>query len=153
LPQYPSEYDEPIKLSPAQTKALAALAAGKSVSKAAIEAKVDRTTVHRWLNTDALFLAEYNATRLELIEAVRFEVCELRTQAIEALRDLMKPEVTASVRLRDVELVLASVSHGAPNVEIGSADPVQTKRELKEREFEARSRMNTKEDEANGIIR
>jgi hypothetical protein len=109
---------------------------------------VDRSTVHRWLNSDPVFLAEYNANRLELIEAVRFGVRELSNQAIAALRDLMGPEVPASVRLRAVELVLSIVNQGSPTVEIGSADPVQTARHLKEREFEDIGRLNNKESQA-----
>ena len=50
-------------------KALAVLAAGKPVSEAA--RRVDRTTIHRWLNNDFAFAAEYNAAMLEMVETVR----------------------------------------------------------------------------------
>jgi transposase len=146
--KYPSEYEEPKQVTQIQSKVLTALSQGKSISKAASEAKVDRSTVHRWLNSDPVFLAEYNANRLELIETVRFGIRELSKQAIAALRDLMGPEAPASVRLRAVELVLTVVNQGSPTTEIGSADPIQTERHIREREFEDQGRMNKKEDQA-----
>jgi hypothetical protein len=97
-------------LSTPQAQALAALAAGQSISQAASAAGVDRTTVHRWLSNDAVFMAEFNAARMEMVETLRSGVRKLADDAIGALRDLIGPSTPANIRLRAVELVLARVA-------------------------------------------
>lgn len=120
-------------LTPAQIQALAVLALGQSVSDAARAAGVDRTTVHRWLHSDPLFSAEYNAARLEMIHTVQAGVRQLATDAISTLRDLMGPTSPASVRLRVVELVLSQASSGVD--QIGSPLPEQVEEAFKERDY------------------
>ena len=87
-PQNATEKEVPT-LSVKQTQALAALVAGQSMSQAAGAASVDRTTVYRWLSTDPLFAAEYNASRRELAETVQSGIRRLADEAIATLRDLM----------------------------------------------------------------
>ncbi len=122
-------------LTPAQAQALAALAAGQSVSEAASAAGVDRTTVHRWLNNDPGFVAEFNAARLEMVETVRSGVRKLAEDAIATLRELMGPNAPANVRLRAVELVLARVATDFGNERIGSPLPDQIAAEIHNREL------------------
>src|SRR4051812_33497274 len=90
LEHHGAQKDGGEKLTPAQLKALAALAAGRSVTEAAALAEVDRTTVHRWLGNHPVFRAEYNAARLEQMELARSELRNLAGAAIAALGDLMK---------------------------------------------------------------
>jgi hypothetical protein len=121
-------------VSPAQAGALAVLAAGQSISQAASAAKVDRTTVHRWLNSDPVFIAEYNAAKMEMAETLRSEVRKLANDAVAALRDLIGPNSPANVRLRAVELILARVAVDQGSERIGSplSDEVQAEIDMKE---------------------
>ena len=54
--------------------ALAALSRGSSVTDAASDAGVDRTTVHRWMRSNHEFRAGINRARLELATSVRRRV-------------------------------------------------------------------------------
>lgn len=118
-------------LSPAQTLALLALVAGQSVSQAAVAAGVERTTIHRWLSKDPLFAAEFNAARLELAESVQSGIRQLADDAIAALRDLMRPNTPAKIRLQVVEMVLARAAERC-----GSPLPDEIQEEIERRELE-----------------
>ena len=123
-------------LTPAQIRALNALVAGQSVSKAAQAAEVDRTTVHRWLKEDPQFAAEHNAARLEMAETVQSGIRELADEAIATLRDLMGPNTPANVRLKVVQMVLSRASSGLMVERIGSPLPDEIERDLKKVEFQ-----------------
>jgi hypothetical protein len=72
-------------LTPAQERALAALLTGKTVTAAADDAQVDRTTVHRWLKDDFVFQAALNRGRRDLYEALRVRLMTLADKAVECL--------------------------------------------------------------------
>lgn len=78
-------------LSEAQLAALSALTSGATVTDAASDAGVDRTTVHRWLRDDALFKAAWNRVRrdrereaLARIEQIAIGALDAVEQAVSA---------------------------------------------------------------------
>src|SRR4051812_612547 len=86
-------------LGPNQLAAIAALVGGSSVTDAAARAGVDRTTLHRWLSGDALFVATLNRSKHEALGAVRGELRALAREAVATLRGLLSTPSQA-VRLR-----------------------------------------------------
>jgi len=60
----------PRPLSKSQISVLEALLTGSTVTHAASEAGVARTTVHRWLRNDWVFKAELNRERREIRDAI-----------------------------------------------------------------------------------
>jgi hypothetical protein len=74
-------------LSSAQVKALAALLAGKTVTAAAQEAEVDRTTIYRWLRDPDRpgFRRALERGRWELRQAVQARLLSLAGKAADCL--------------------------------------------------------------------
>ncbi len=72
-------------LSPAQELALDALLAAKSVVEAAQAAGVSRTTLHRWLRDDCVFIASLNESRGALHSHVRTKLLALASAATETV--------------------------------------------------------------------
>ena len=62
------------ELTTAQTKAIGGLLARCTVTRAAEQAGVDRTTVHRWLRADWGFQAALNRARREIRDAVEAQL-------------------------------------------------------------------------------
>jgi hypothetical protein len=80
-----------VKLPPKQRIVRDALAAGCSAAEAARRANVDESTVRRWRNDDAQFIAAYNALLLDNVKSSRAEMASLLPLASAALRkDLEK---------------------------------------------------------------
>ena len=75
-----------VKLLPKQRIAVDALAAGCSGVEAARQADVDVSTVRRWRNYDAKFIAAFNALNLDNIRSSRAEMAALLPLAGAALR-------------------------------------------------------------------
>lgn len=84
LPQNATSGDA---LSPAQEKALAALLAGQTVTKAAKAADVDRTTVYRWLRDPyrPAFRVALDQGRREMRQAVQARLLALTNKAADCL--------------------------------------------------------------------
>ena len=61
--------------------ALVALLGGATIAKAADDASVDRTTVHRWIRADWNFRASLNRGRMELRDAVQARLLRSAEQA------------------------------------------------------------------------
>lgn len=72
------------ELSDKQTLALSAIVAGRSITDAAIDAGVDRSTVHRWLKEDD-FAAELNRARSALRTELNACLWNLAKTALSAL--------------------------------------------------------------------
>ncbi len=74
-------------LSPAQQQALAALLAGRTVTAAATEAGVDRTTIYRWLRDPyrAAFRRALELGRRELRQAMEARLLALASKAADCL--------------------------------------------------------------------
>ena len=104
-----------------QTKALGALLAGETVTRAAERAGADRTTVHRWLREDWDFQAAYNAARRNLQREIEGRLLQIARSAAET--------VAAAVDHGDVRASLAvlrgiGLLAGAPP-QIDGEDPAE----------------------------
>lgn len=121
--------DELGGLSPVQLKALASLIRGATVTDAAAEADIDRTTLHRWLRDDAEFIAAYNAARAELQRSTRAALADLGHEAVGVMRDMLhSADVPAPVKLRAAAMVLGMIGADEPEP-IGSDDAASIRRD------------------------
>lgn len=93
-------------LTPKQVTALTALLAGRTVEAAALAAKVNPATVHRWL-AQPDFQAAHRAARRELAQQglalVQTLVCAAVGTVADILGDRTQPP---SIRLRAAQIVL-----------------------------------------------
>jgi hypothetical protein len=112
-------------LPPQQTRALAALLGGATITAVADSAGVDRTTVHRWLRDDPGFQAAYNALRRDLRREVEASIERAVHRAIET--------VYAAIAEGDVRAALAILRGagvlGSYSSEIGPEDPAEVEQE------------------------
>jgi AcrR family transcriptional regulator len=114
-------------LPPQQTRALAALLEGATITAVADSAGVDRTTVHRWPRDDPDFQAAYNAVKRDLRREVQAGIERAVHRAIET--------VCAAIEEGDVRAALAIlkgtgvlVGHSS---DIGPEDPAEVEEEAK----------------------
>ena len=139
-------------LNPAQTKALAVMLAGGTVTVAAERAGVARETVHRWLR-EPLFLAELNDGKAEMMAKVR---ADLRSTAVEAAKFLLEA-ITSEYSNKTLKLkvslaVLKMVGADTPEP-IGPTDPdeiVLAQRELQHEVIDATFRATIPAAALNG---
>jgi transposase-like protein len=88
-------------LLPAQAKVVLALAQGATISKAAQNAGVHRSTVHDWLKNNPQFAAALRQARRDYVITLRDELKELSALALSTLRALLEDSAApSSVRLR-----------------------------------------------------
>lgn len=87
MPRNTTRQDRNNGLSPNQSKALSAIVAGKSITRAAEIAAVDRSTVHRWLREDWIFQARLNREKRELKEAIEARLLKITENAAEAVSE------------------------------------------------------------------
>lgn len=73
-----------------QVTAIERLISGDTVTAAAAEAGVDRSTVYRWLKEDAEFVAELNRRRSDLLDAVQERLCGAALAAAETVESAVK---------------------------------------------------------------
>jgi hypothetical protein len=99
VPHNTTVESQPGQLTVPQSKALAALLCGKTITRAAEKADVDRTTVHRWLRKDWDFQAALNRGRRELQSAIEARLLHVALEAAET--------VSRAVQERDVRTALA----------------------------------------------
>jgi hypothetical protein len=83
----PGPIDSEDGLTTPQLAALTALLAGRSVTAAAAQAAVSRSTLHRWLRNDWAFQAAYNRSKRELLETAQARLLELADAAITTVQD------------------------------------------------------------------
>ena len=94
-------------VSPSQAKAVALLAKGYSITHAAAEVGVHRTTIHDWLKNVAPFQAALKQAKKEFTDELRDELRDLSDTALDTLRVLLAAEDTPpSVRLKAALAVL-----------------------------------------------
>ena len=128
-------------LPPQQSRALAALLGGATITAVADSAGVDRTTVHRWLRADPDFQAAYNAVKRDLRREVEASIERAVQRAIET--------VCAAIEQGDVRAALAILKGagvlGSYSSEIGPEDPteVEEEAELAARERESDRLLRT----------
>jgi transposase-like protein len=93
--------------SPPKQHVALLLASGKSVTAAAEEAGLHRSTIHQWLKTDSKFAAAVESARGEYVETLRDRLRDQAAIAVQAITDLLtSPNTPASVRLRAALAVL-----------------------------------------------
>lgn len=110
------------KLSSKQISVINTLIAGSSITDAAKAAGVDRSTVHRWLNSDSQFVAEHNQQRSELVQAQQEKLRSLSEKALTLVEELLdNNEASGSLRLRAALAVLDR--QGLEGTTIGRTDP------------------------------
>jgi AcrR family transcriptional regulator len=106
-----------------QVLAIEALVVGSTVTAAAAAAGVSRATVHRWLATDAEFIAAFNRERSDHLGHVRRQLRALADEAVVTIHRAMTTDrpVPMAVRLRAAFAVLKMVGADTPEA-IGSTD-------------------------------
>jgi len=94
-------------LSPTQASVVAALVQGKSVSAAARQAGIHRTTVHNWMRSEPEFKAAVHRAKRDYIEFLNDQLRELATGALQTLHHLIEdPATPSTVRLKAALAVL-----------------------------------------------
>ncbi len=94
-------------LTPVQLRIAAALASGSTVVRAALDAAVHRTTIHKWLQTSKEFLEAVKQARDHYDALIADQLNELSVVALETLRQLLtNPDTPPAVRLRAALAVL-----------------------------------------------
>lgn len=95
------------EVSPSQAKAIALLGQGYSITHAAADVGVHRSTIHAWLKTVAPFQAALKEAKKEFTERLRDDLRDLSGTALDTLRVLLAAEDTPpSVRLKAALAVL-----------------------------------------------
>ena len=88
-------------LSPTQAQIVVALAQGKSISAAARESGIHRTTVHNWMRNEPQFKSAVHRAKREYIELLNDQLRELASRALETIYKLIDdPGTPSSVRLK-----------------------------------------------------
>ena len=94
-------------LSPAQAQVIAALAQGRTITDAARDASLHRTTIHHWFRTEPTFNTAFQEAQREYIETLQDGMRDLAARAVETLRNLLDgPNTPPAVRLRTALAVL-----------------------------------------------
>jgi len=94
-------------LSSSQVRFLHAVTQGATVSAAARQAGVHRSTVYHWLQNQPAFQPAFARARQEYTAELRDQMAELSAGALGALRDLVRdPATPASVRLKTALAIL-----------------------------------------------
>jgi transposase-like protein len=112
-------------LTPTQAQVLQLLAGGMSISDAARQAGVARTTVYYWTRTHDDFHAALKITRQRAVESVLDEVHCLADKAIDTIKSLMTDAaVPPSARLRAATLILQAMQAHKPMFPAGIRDEI-----------------------------
>ena len=94
-------------LSPVQAQVIAALAQGRTITDAAHDAGLHRTTIHHWFRTQPMFQTAFQEAQREYVETLQDLMRDLAARAVETLRSLLDdPKTPPSVRLRTALAVL-----------------------------------------------
>ena len=116
------------ELSPKQLAVISSLIAGCTVTEAAEAVGVDRSTIHRWLSSDAAFIADYNRQRLDLVNSQQARLRTLSDKSLSVLEKLLDDEqVSPSVRLRAAMAIVHR--QGLSRASIGPTDAAEIERE------------------------
>jgi hypothetical protein len=86
-----------------------ALVGGATVTSATKAAGVDRSTFYLWMKSDPEFVAELNCAQKERETAMRAQLHSLVDAAVEALQEMLAPELDApsAVRLKAALEIIA----------------------------------------------
>ena len=97
-----------------QEAVILALLAGSTQKEAAEAAGVAPETVSRWVNNDAVFIAEMNSRRQDLWRAHRDALRGLVAQAVEVVGDLLESP-SERVRLQSATAILRTARDITPS--------------------------------------
>ncbi len=106
-------------LTPQQEKAAIFLASGKTITEAAKELKIERSTLYQW-GAKSGFKAYFNSLVKEIQKNTKNGLYGLIEDAYEALRESLKSK-NESVRLKAALSIIDRIK----DVKIGDTDPVQ----------------------------
>jgi hypothetical protein len=124
-----------VGLTPAQGRAVVALAGGATVTAAAEAGGVSRPTVYAWLDGVPEFVAELNRARAEARDAIRAELRSLAVDAVAAMRELITSnETPPAIRLRAAMTVISTVGADFPEP-IGSTVPDEVRGQFSNRDL------------------
>jgi hypothetical protein len=90
-----------------QAEVIAALVSGATITSATKAAGVDRSTFYVWVKRDPDFVAELNRAQKERETAARAQLDSLVDAALDALREMLDPDIPPAVRLKAALQVLA----------------------------------------------
>jgi hypothetical protein len=94
-------------LSPAQAQVVTALAQGRSVTAAALEAGIHRSTIHHWYRHEPAFETAVEQARAEYAATLNDSMRDLAARALETLRNLLEdPQTPPAIRLKAALAVL-----------------------------------------------
>ena len=124
------------EITPDQTRILALLISGSTITNAAQNVGISRRTVHSWLRNDPGFVAAYNQARIELFEAARARLLTLVEAAFGVVGQAIEAgDVrTALVILRGAGLLSGQVEPAGPT------DEEEAELEITERQSDLASR-------------
>src|SRR6266852_746366 len=94
-------------LPPAQAQPTAALAQGRTITDAARDAGIHRTTIHHCFRTEPVFTTALQEAQREYVETLQDGMRDLAARAVETLRNLLDdPNTPPAVRLRTALAIL-----------------------------------------------
>ena len=94
-------------LSPVQAQVIASLALGRTITDAARDADLHRSTIHHWFRTEPVFTTALQEAQREYVETLQDGMRDLAARAVETLRNLLDdPKTPPAVRLRTALAVL-----------------------------------------------
>jgi hypothetical protein len=97
------------ELNAKQTRALEGLLEGKTVTEVARTLRVRRQTVSEWRNRHPAFRAALEVAQVEKQEAMLARLGSVSAEAVDVLRELMKPEQGPRVRLLAANAIVKGV--------------------------------------------
>lgn len=120
--------ETPAPAAPTKESVVVLLAAGRSVTAAAAETGLHRSTIHNWLNHDPRFAGQVRSARAEYGETLRDKLRDQSARALDTLTELMAdPKTPASVRLRAALAILERPRFPEPGWNL--PEPVETAQE------------------------
>ena len=126
----------PRPLSKRQLSVLQALLTGSTVTDAASVAGVSRTSVHRWLRDDWVFLAELNRERREIRDAIRSQLLRAAESGVGVVSRAIEG---GDLRVAMDVLKGLGLLGSRIQIEIGEDDPAALEEEARIAEGEAAS--------------
>lgn len=119
MPRNTTQKKPRAELTTPQTVVLTALLAGSTITDAAKQAVVDRTSIHRWLKKDWKFQAALNRGQRELKDAVNARLLHMAHQAADTVaRAIEEGDTRAAL---EVLKGLGLLEKGT--IQIGNDDP------------------------------
>ena len=95
------------RLRPVEAQVLAALAGGKTISQAARDAGIHRSTIHNWIQQNPAFTVALQQNTSRRNGIIVDHLFDLIDPALDTLRELLTaPGISDAVRLRALRLVL-----------------------------------------------